>query len=95
MLIFLRSFMKKVLVGVVAKHNDTNKLRLDSFIRDEIKDCVFYNGVIAIGILNTMSDITLITDASRQVILKQLPKLFTKKEQVDLKEQIALCDGII
>ena len=87
--------MKKVIIGIVAKHNDTGKLRLDSFIRDEVKDCILDNGGVAIGILNTMSDLTLMTEPSREVILKNLPKLFTQKEQNDLKEEIALCDGVI
>ena len=60
--------MKKVIIGIVAKHNDTGKLRLDSFIRDEVKDCILDNGGIAIGILNTMSDLTLMTEPNREVI---------------------------
>ena len=39
---------KKVIIGIVAKHYNLNRKRIDSYIRDEVKQAVFDNGGIAI-----------------------------------------------
>ena len=44
----------KVIIGIVAKHRDADRdlTRMDIRIRDEVKQAVFDNGAIAIGILS-------------------------------------------
>ena len=44
--------MNKPIIGIVAKHYATYKSnKIDTFIRDEVKQAIFDNGAIAIGIL--------------------------------------------
>ena len=46
--------MKDVIIGIVSKHYASYKNeRTDTFIRDEVKQAIFDNGGIAIGILPT------------------------------------------
>lgn len=45
--------MKKPLIGIVSKHFIKDYIRPDTFIRYEVKQDVFDNGGIAIGILPT------------------------------------------
>ena len=45
--------MNKPIIGIVAKHYATYKSnKIDTFIRDEVKQAIFDNGGIAIGILS-------------------------------------------
>mgnify|MGYP007089118256 CR=1 FL=1 len=41
----------KVIIGIVGKHYNSEKQRTDTYIRDEVKQAIFDNGGIAIGIL--------------------------------------------
>lgn len=43
--------MKKSIIGVVSKHNLKDEIRPNMYIRDEVKQALFDNGAIAIGIL--------------------------------------------
>mgnify|MGYP000354436936 CR=1 FL=1 len=44
--------MNKPIIGIVSKHYATYKSnKIDTFVRDEIKQAIFDNGGIAIGIL--------------------------------------------
>ena len=50
--------MNKPIIGIVSKHYATYKSnRTDTFIRDEVKQAIYDNGGIAIGILPTESQI--------------------------------------
>ena len=50
--------MKKVIIGIVSKHYASYKSdRADTYIRDEVKQAIFDNGAIAIGILPPDKDI--------------------------------------
>ena len=80
--------MKMPIIGIVSKHYATYKSeRTDTFVRDEVKQAVFDNGGVAIGILPTENRINYsgdnwkdnLDDDSRE-------KLFS---------QINLCDGVI
>ena len=42
---------KKPIIGVVSKHFLSDEIRPNMFVRDEIKQAIFDNGGIAIGIL--------------------------------------------
>ena len=43
--------MTKPIIGIVTKHFDKDYVRPDMYIRDEVKQAVFDNGGVAIGIL--------------------------------------------
>lgn len=50
--------MNKPIIGIVSKHYATYKSnKIDTFVRDEIKQAIFDNGGRAIGILPTESGI--------------------------------------
>ncbi len=80
--------MKKPVIGIVSKHYATYKTeRTDTFIRDEVKQAVFDNGGVAIGILPTENKINYSGDDWEDNLDEQSrEKLFS---------QIKLCDGII
>lgn len=80
--------MKKPIIGIVSKHYDTYKTdKVDTYIRDEVKQAIFDNGGIAIGILPTQKSINYCGD-------KWEDNLYIKEKQ-NLIAQIELCDGII
>ena len=79
--------MSKTIIGVVAKHNRETKKRPNTYIRDEVKQAIFDNDAIAIGILPTENKIKLCGNDWQDTL--------TEKEREDLIEQISLCDGII
>ena len=81
--------MNKPIIGIVAKHriNDIEATRPDSKIRDEVKQAIFDNGGIAIGIILPTEGINIIKsieDYDYEDILKEY-----------IIAQIDLCDGII
>lgn len=82
--------MKKVIIGIVSKHYPKEKysnLRTDVFIRDEVKQAIFDNGGIAIGILPVEEKIKYVGDNWKNDLLEP--------EYNNLTEQINICDGII
>lgn len=79
--------MNKVIIGIVAKHKKTECIRTDSLIRDEMKQAIFDNGGIAIGILSPNAEI-LYTDDNWKDEENKLDKQ-------NIIDQINLCDGII
>lgn len=79
---------RKVVIGIVSKHYASYKNeRTDTFIRDEVKQAIFDNGAIAIGILPPDKKIKYVEDNWKNDL--------TKKEYDNLISQIKLCDGII
>lgn len=79
--------MNKVIIGIVAKHKKTECIRTDSLIRDEMKQVIFDNGAIAIGILSPNEEILYTNDN-----WKNDENKLNKENIID---QINLCDGII
>ncbi len=79
--------MKKVVIGIIAKHKKEDVIRTDSRIRDEVKQAIFDNGGIAIGLLSPNEEILYSGDE-----WNQLENKLRKKEIID---QLRLCDGII
>ena len=77
--------MKKVIIGVIAKH--CHKLKNKSFISEEVKQAVFDNDAIAIGILSPNEEIQYCDDNWTDFEYN-----INKKDIID---QINLCDGII
>ncbi len=81
---------KKIIIGIVSKHypEDFYKNRkIDTYIRDEVKQAIFDNGAIAIGILPTEFEIKYSEDEWKESLLQN--------EKENLISQIKLCNGII
>ena len=83
--------MSKVVIGIVAKHRNLDGNRLKTTISDEVKDAIFENGGIAIGILPTQNKVAII----EQNKIYEVDKILNKKDKENLITQIKLCDGII
>ena len=80
--------MIKPIIGIVSKHYGAYKSKkIDTFIRDEVKQAIFDNGGIAIGILPVERDINYSGDDWKENLENE------QKEELTL--QIDLCDGII
>ena len=80
--------MRKVIIGIVSKHycKDFYEFR-DTFIRDELKQAIFDNNAIAIGILPSCFE--------KVKAINDWKDSLTEKEKEDINFQISLCDGII
>ena len=78
---------KKPVIGIVLKHFSKDETRPNMFIRDEIKQAIFDNGGIAIGII-------LPKDEKKDVEDKWEDN-FNTIEYNNLVSQIELCDGIL
>ena len=87
--------MSKAIIGLVAKHSDVDKKITSTFVNDEMKDAVFANGGIAIGIIPSMRKITLANNKNEEWVSRNVDDLFTQEEKDNLVAQIKLCDGII
>lgn len=79
--------MSKVIIGIVGKHIKDDKIRTNTLIRDEVKQAVFDNDAIGIGILSPNNEILYTIDNW------QNDEERIEKEKII--EQINLCDGII
>ena len=78
---------QKVIVGIVAKHTNINQSRINSLIRDEVKQAIFDNGGIAIGILSPNDEILYAGNDWKKYV--------DKIRKLDIISQLNLCDGII
>ena len=79
--------MSQVIIGIVAKHRNDEQKRTDSLIRDEVKQVIFDNGGIAIGILSPNDNIIYAGNDWQNYEDK------IKKDEIIT--QLNLCDGII
>lgn len=80
--------MNKPIIGIVSKHYATYKSnKVDTFIRDEVKQAIFDNGGIAIGILPTEKEVNYARDNWKDDL--------SKEEKENLFKQLSLCSGII
>lgn len=82
--------MNKPIIGIVSKHYATyksNKNKIDTFIRDEVKQAIFDNGGVAIGILPTEANINYCGDNWKDNL--------SIEEKENLIAQLKLFDGII
>lgn len=79
--------MNKVIIGIVSKHYYKDSLRPDTYIRDEVKQAIFDNGAIAIGILLPKDEKLDVGD--------DWTNNLSKEEYNSLITQISLCDGIV
>lgn len=79
--------MSKPIIGIVSKHFAKNDMRPNTYIRDEVKQALFDNGAIAIGILLPKEEIFDVGDNWNNNL--------SQDEYHDLIAQINLCDGIL
>lgn len=79
--------MKKSIIGVVSKHNLKDEIRPNMYIRDEVKQALFDNGAIAIGILLPKDE--------KKDVCDEWQNNLTNYEYNNLITQINLCDGIV
>lgn len=78
----------KPIIGIVSKHYAVHKSnRTDTYVRDELKQAIFDNGGIAIGILPTEKNINYTDDNWKENL--------NKIEIENLFSQIDLCNGVI
>lgn len=80
--------MERPVIGIVAKHLRREMLRPDTYVRDEMKQAVFDNGGIAIGILSPV--------VSRFDGEDIWEGDFSASDcEVLLAQELRLCDGVI
>lgn len=79
---------EKPVIGIVAKRVILNKTRENTFIRDEVKQAVFDNGGIAIGILTPNEEINYLKNDTWRDNLSE-------EKKANLIAQINICDGLI
>lgn len=80
--------MKKIIIGIVSKHYNKDFYNFrDTYIRDELKQAIFDNGAIAIGILPSCFEKVNATNEWKDSL--------SDKEKEGIITQINLCDGII
>lgn len=77
----------KAIIGIVGKHYNSEKQRTDTYIRDEVKQAVFDNEAIAIGILAPKEELIYCRNNWNSFI--------DNLRKNDIINQINLCDGII
>lgn len=78
---------KKVIIGIVAKHINIEQAKINSLIRDEVKQAIFDNGGIAIGIISPNDDIIYAGND-----WKEHENKIRKEEIIN---ELNLCDGVI
>ena len=79
--------MKKPIIGIVSKHYKKENIRPDMYIRDEVKQAIFDNSGIAIGIL--------LPKAEKVDVEDNWFNNLSDIEYDNLINQIKLCDGIV
>ena len=78
---------KKPIIGIISKHFLKDEIRPNMFIRDEIKQAIFDNGGIAIGIILPKDEKNNVEDKWKNNL--------SKDEYNNLITQINLCNGIL
>lgn len=79
--------MSKPIIGIISKHFIENNIRPNAYIRDEVKQAIFDNDAIAIGILLPKDEVLDVGDDWNNNL--------SQDEYNALITQINLCSGII
>lgn len=82
---------RKPIIGIVSKHVEVENKRQDALIRDEVKNAIFDNGGIAIGILSPENEVNFVPSGGGD----KWPDFLSQEQKEQIIEQIKLCDGII
>ncbi len=83
---------KNIVIGIVSKHYNTDALRTDTVIRDEIKDALIQNGALPIGLLPPSKGIFLVDFTFN---LEDIDKLLSREDKKIIENSISVCDGIV
>lgn len=87
--------MKNVVIGIVSRHFQKSDIRPNTYIRDEIKDAIYYNGAIPIGITSPTTEITVVSDKNGEKIAKNIDKYISHKQRNLIISQLKMCKGVI
>ena len=79
--------MSKPIIGIVSKHLAKKDVRPNMYVKDEVKQAIFDNGAVAIGILLPKDELKDVGD--------NWSNNLSQDEYDDLITQINLCDGIV
>lgn len=79
--------VNKPIIGIVTKHFLKDRLRADMYVRDEVKQALFDNGAVAIGILLPKDEVNKVNN--------NWENNFSQDEYDNLVAQIKLCDGVV
>lgn len=88
--------MKNIIIGVPLKHSEKEGIRINTYLRDEIKDAIINNckNASVIGIVPPNNP-HFIDEQNQTEVAKNINKILTKSERQNLIAQIKLCNGII
>lgn len=93
-MLFHGGFMK-VIIGLVLKYMELKNIKTFTYVYNEMKDVIFKNNAIAIGIIPSMKKRIRVYQANESEIYSNLENLFTQQEKEDMIAQIRLCHGVI
>ena len=84
----------KPIIALIAKHDKRDMIRQESTIRDEMKNAIFHNGGIPVGILSPRDEVKFSTD-SFCITEKEIDEMLTENEKQLFIEELSMCDGVI
>ena len=87
--------MRKAIIGIISKHIEDKKIRPNTIIRDELKDAIYENNAIPIGILPSNKKLEFVNKENEHKHFLNIKNILNKKEQQNFIDAIKLCDGII
>ncbi len=87
--------MKEPIIGLVLRHFAKKRVRPNIYVKEEVKDAIFDNGAMVIGIMSPPSEIVVVNVLNEREIYENLDKLISKQNRELIIKQIKMCDGII
>lgn len=87
--------MKQPIIGLVLRHFAKKRVRPNIYVKEEVKDAIFNNGGMVIGIMPPPSEIVVVNVLNEREIYENLDKLVSKKNRELIIKQLKMCDGII
>ncbi len=87
--------MKQPIIGLVLRHFAKKTVRPNIYVKEEVKDAIFNNGGMVIGIMPPPSEIVVVNVLNEREIYENLDKLISKQNRELIIKQIKMCDGII
>lgn len=87
--------MKQPVIGLVLRHFAKKRVRPNIYVKEEVKDAIFNNGGMVIGIMPPPSEIVVVNVLNEREIYKNLDTLISEQNRDVIIKQIKMCDGII
>ena len=84
----------KPIIGLIAKHDKRDIIRQESTIRDEMKNVIFHNGGIPIGILCPRDEVRFAPRLSH-ITDEEMDEMLSENEKQLFIEELSMCDGVI